>query len=89
MRLAVNSPFLGQKAEIVWDNLTKHHIKDIMRHSCVTIEGKSPHLRLVNHFSENSPIVEAAKLMRVSNVGGLPVMSADNSTVVGIVTRTE
>ncbi len=35
----------------------------------------------------NAPIIEAVKLMRVSKVGGLPVL--ENGTLVGICTRSD
>jgi acetoin utilization protein AcuB len=86
LRLAADSPFLFEPAEkgidsivsltsVVWDHLAKHKVSDCMHKSLVTIE-------------ENTPIVDAAKLMRVSNVGGLPVLT-EQGKLVGVVTRTD
>jgi len=55
LRLAADSPFLEESAQEVLEHLAKHTVGDIMRSSVVTV-------------TEHAPIVEAAKIIRVSNV---------------------
>lgn len=75
LRLAADSPFLDETPTEAFQKLSTHRVDDIMTTSLTTIEP-------------DAPIVEAAKLMRVARVGGLPVVD-DNDRLVGIVTRTD
>jgi len=73
LRLAANSPFLG--AVEVFEQLSKHTVEDIMKGSLITIEPEAP-------------IVDACKLMRISKVGGLPVVD-NNGALCGIISTTD
>lgn len=73
LRLAIDSPFLNEPLQQQWEHLSKHKVKECMKTAVVTIE-------------DTAPIVEAAKLMRVSNVGGLPVLNSKGK-VIGVCTR--
>lgn len=75
LRLAADSPFLQETPDEVVNNLAHHTVSEIMRTALHTIEA-------------DEPIVEAAKLMRVARVGGLPVVD-EHERLVGIVTRTD
>ncbi len=75
LRLAADSPFLEESAQEVLEHLAKHKVKEIMKHAVVTV-------------NEESPILEAAKLMRVSSIGGLPVLDSAG-LLSGMVTRTD
>lgn len=75
LRLAADSPFLRETPDEVIGNLAHHTVEEIMRTVLHTIE-------------QDEPIVEAAKLMRVARVGGLPVVDAQDR-LVGVVTRTD
>lgn len=75
LRLAADSPFLEESAQEVLEHLAKHTVGDIMRSSVVTV-------------TEHAPIVEAAKIIRVSNVGGVPVVDSQGA-LVGMLTRTD
>ncbi len=66
LRLAANSPFLHSSAAEIMEELSHHKIGEVMRTAVVTIE-------------EDATIVEAAKMMRVRNVGGLPVMNSNGT----------
>jgi acetoin utilization protein AcuB len=63
LRLAADSPFLEESAQEVLEHLAKHKVGEIMRSSVATV-------------TEDAPIVEAAKMMRVSNVYVHPVSLA-------------
>lgn len=75
LRLAADSPFLQETPDEVVNNLSHHTVSEIMRTALHTVE-------------DDEPIVEAAKLMRVARVGGLPVVD-EREHLVGIVTRTD
>lgn len=75
LRLAADSPFLQETPDEVVNNLAHHTVSEIIRTALHTIEA-------------DEPIVEAAKLMRVARVGGLPVVD-EHERLVGIVTRTD
>lgn len=75
LRLATNSPFLQETPDEVIENLAQHTVDEIMRTALHTVEA-------------DEPIVEAAKLIRVARVGGLPVLNEDE-LLVGIITRTD
>jgi len=74
-RLFINSPFLHEPPVEVLEQFHAHKVREIFKTAVVTIE-------------EDSPIVDAVKLMRVANVGGLPVLN-DKGDLVGIVTRSD
>jgi len=77
IRLVIGSPLIHKdmdiKAEI--DEFSKQLASAIMTKSVITVR-------------ESDPIVQAAKMMRVSRVGALPIVD-DADNVVGIVTRTD
>merc|ERR1711879_841853 len=75
LRLAADSPFLEESAQEVLEHLAKHKVGEIMRSSVTTV-------------TDDASIVEAAKIMRVSNVGGVPVLDKQGQ-LVGIITRTD
>ncbi len=75
VRLAADSPFLDETPAEAFQKLAEHRVADIMTTSLTTIEPQAP-------------IVDAAKLVQVARVGGLPVVD-DNDNLVGIVTRTD
>jgi CBS domain-containing protein len=77
LRLASVSPILEKdmKLEEAMKKLSEHKVSECM----------STNIHTVN---ENDTILVAAKLMRVSKRGALPVMSATNpKKIVGIITR--
>ncbi|GAM25377.1 hypothetical protein SAMD00019534_085520 [Acytostelium subglobosum LB1] len=75
LRLACDSPFLPESNEERVHKLSMHKVEMVMKSNPLTIE-------------ENAPIVDAAKLLRVADIGGLPVV--DNSgKLVGICTRSD
>ncbi|EFA82694.1 putative acetoin dehydrogenase [Heterostelium album PN500] len=61
LRLACDSPFLPESNEERVMKLSQHKVSQVMKNNPLTIE-------------ENSPVVDVAKLLRVSDVGGLPVV---------------
>ncbi|KAN0019496.1 hypothetical protein ACTFIV_008531 [Dictyostelium citrinum] len=75
LRLATDSPFLPENNEDRLEKLRLHKVSSIMKQNPVTIE-------------DFSPVVEAAKLMRVTNVGGLPVLDK-KGRLIGMVTRSD
>ncbi|RME09727.1 MAG: CBS domain-containing protein [Ardenticatenia bacterium] len=75
LRLAADSPLLQVMPEDVRRHFEEHRVSEIMRTVLITIEA-------------DEPIVEAAKLMRVARVGGLPVVER-NGALVGILTRSD
>nr|WP_290665162.1 CBS domain-containing protein [Ardenticatena sp.] len=75
LRLAADSPLLQVMPEDVRRHFEEHRVSEIMRTVLITIEA-------------DAPIVEAAKLMRVARVGGLPVVDEDGA-LVGILTRSD
>lgn len=75
LRLAADSPFLQETPDEVLEHLAQHTVKEIMHTAVHTIE-------------DTAPVVEAAKLMRVARVGGLPVLNEQNN-LVGIITRSD
>lgn len=75
LRLAADSPFLDETPAEAFRKLEHHRVEEIMTTSLTIIEPEAP-------------IVEAAKLMRVAHVGGLPVVD-ENDQLVGIITRTD
>jgi acetoin utilization protein AcuB len=75
LRLAADSPFLDESPADAFEQLRHHTVAEIMTTSITTIEPEAK-------------IVEAAKLMRVAHIGGLPVVENDE-TLVGIVTRSD
>ncbi|EGC32266.1 hypothetical protein DICPUDRAFT_95316 [Dictyostelium purpureum] len=76
LRLATDSPFIQfETNEERMEKLKQHKVSSIMKQNPVTIE-------------DYSPVVDAAKLMRVSNVGGLPVVDK-NGKLIGMVTRSD
>lgn len=80
LRLAADSPLLEETPEEILENLKSHSAREIMTTAVHTIEA-------------DAPIVEAAQLMRVAGVGGLPVVEYDESgnheQLVGLVTRSQ
>eukprot|EP01132_Coremiostelium_polycephalum_P002255 gene2255-2778_t len=75
LRLACDSPFLPESNEERIEKLAAHKVSQVMRPNPVTIE-------------DNCPVVDACKLMRVSNVGGLPVID-QKGKLCGMVTRSD
>lgn len=75
LRLAADSPFLDESPAEAFAKLQRHRVEDIMITNVTTIEPEAP-------------IVEAAKLMRVGHIGGLPVVDSEER-LVGIVTRSD
>ncbi len=75
VRLAADSPFLQETPEEAVEHLAQHTVGEIMHTAVHTIEAEAP-------------VVEAAKLMRVARVGGLPVVN-DAGNLVGIITRSD
>jgi len=75
LRLAADSPLLQVMPEDVRRHFEKHRVSEIMRTVLITIEA-------------DAPIVEAAKLMRVARVGGLPIVD-ENGVLAGILTRSD
>ncbi|MDQ7029952.1 MAG: CBS domain-containing protein [Ardenticatenia bacterium] len=75
LRLAADSPFLQETPEEVLEHLAQHTVGEIMHTAIHTIEA-------------SAPVVEAAKLMRVARVGGLPVVNQAGD-LVGIITRSD
>ncbi|KAF2075190.1 hypothetical protein CYY_003495 [Polysphondylium violaceum] len=75
LRLAVDSPFLPETNDERIEKLKHHTVSSIMRPNPITIE-------------DSAPIVDAVKLMRVSNIGGLPVVD-NKGRLCGIVTRSD
>jgi acetoin utilization protein AcuB len=77
LRLAADSPLLDESPDEILQNLENHHVQEIMTTAVHTIEG-------------DAPIVEAAQLMRVARVSGLPVVEYDESgnheRLVGLIT---
>jgi CBS domain-containing protein len=51
--------------------------------------GECMHNEAMVTVEEDTPILEAVKLIRVSGVGGLPVTEGDSMKIVGICTRTD
>eukprot|EP00029_Vermamoeba_vermiformis_P003543 TRINITY_DN1408_c0_g1_i1.p1 TRINITY_DN1408_c0_g1~~TRINITY_DN1408_c0_g1_i1.p1 ORF type:complete len:148 (+),score=23.44 TRINITY_DN1408_c0_g1_i1:92-535(+) len=76
IRLAADSPILNKDAQKIVDKLAKIHVEQVMSTSLVTVD-------------ENSPILEAAKLMRVSKVGGLPVLKPGTKLCTGCLTTVD
>ncbi|MCB0076543.1 MAG: CBS domain-containing protein [Anaerolineales bacterium] len=78
LRLAADSPLLEESASEMLDTLQNHHVREIMTTAVHTIEAEAP-------------VVEAAQLMRVAEVGGLPVVEYDESgndeMLVGMITQ--
>jgi len=75
IRLAANSPFMGDQSK-TFELLRDHKVGEVMQRGVVTVES-------------NELIVEAAKEMRVANVGGLPVLDPKTGLLVGMLTRTD
>ncbi len=78
LRLAADSPLLEETAAEMLDTLQQHTVREIMTTAVHSIEA-------------DAPVVEAAQLMRVANVGGLPVVEYDETGnhehLVGLITR--
>jgi acetoin utilization protein AcuB len=78
LRLAADSPLLEETPQEILDTLQQHAVRQIMTTAVHTIEV-------------DAPVVEAAQLMRVANVGGLPVVTYDDTGnhehLVGLITR--
>lgn len=66
LRLAADSPLLEETPNEILQNLEGHSVREIMTASVHTIEG-------------DAPIIEAAQLMRVARIGGLPVVDYDET----------
>jgi acetoin utilization protein AcuB len=75
IRLACSSPFLGNSVEKDMDELAKHTVQECMNPIVMTID-------------DDATVVEAAKLIRVRGVGGLPVVNK-NGDLVGMITRSD
>lgn len=79
LRLAADSPLEQETAEEIYGRLQNHTVREMMTTTIHTIES-------------DAPIVEAAQLMRVADVAGLPVVEYDDTgnheRVVGLLTRT-
>ncbi|MBA3534400.1 MAG: CBS domain-containing protein [Ardenticatenales bacterium] len=78
LRLAADSPLIDEAPAEILENLQKHTVREIMTTAVHSIEAEAP-------------IIEAAQLMRVANVAGLPVVEYDETGnhehLVGLVTR--
>ncbi len=78
LRLAADSPLEEEAPAEIMDTLRRHTVQEIMTTAVHTIEA-------------DAPIVEAAQLMRVANVGSLPVVEYDETgnheRLVGLITR--
>ncbi len=78
LRLAADSPLLDEAPAEILENLQKHKVREIMTTAVHSIEAEAH-------------IMEAAQLMRVANVAGLPVVEYDETgnheRLVGLVTR--
>lgn len=78
LRLAADSPLLEETPQEILDTLRDHTVREIMTTAVHTIEAEAP-------------IIEAAQLMRVAKVGGLPVVeydaSGDHERLVGLISR--
>jgi len=75
IRTAADSPILNDVEEVA-KRLHELEVRQVMNVAVVSV-------------NETAPIVEAAKLMRVSKVGCLPVVREDGKICVGIITRTD
>jgi len=75
LRLACDSPFLEESLAQRVEHLAEHKVEKIMATGLVTVD-------------ESATVLEAVKLMRVSNVGGLPVVDSKGD-LVGICTKTD
>ncbi len=79
LRLAADSPLEQETAQEIYERLQTHTVREVMTTTVHSIES-------------DAPIVEAAQLMRVADVAGLPVVeydeSGNNERVVGLLTRT-
>lgn len=74
LRLAADSPFLGEPVGKAIENLHKHKVSDVMAKAVVSVD-------------ETDTIVDAAKLLRVSHIDGAPVVSSAGQ-VIGMISRT-
>lgn len=78
LRLAADSPLEDETLAEIFETLNQHQVSEVMTTAVHTIEA-------------DVPILEAAQLMRVAGVGGLPVVEYDESGnrehVVGLLTR--
>lgn len=74
LRLAADSPFLGEPVGKAVENLHKHKVSDVMAKAVVSVD-------------EADTIVDAAKLLRVSHIDGAPVVSSAGE-VIGMISRT-
>ncbi|KAG2378385.1 hypothetical protein C9374_008528 [Naegleria lovaniensis] len=77
IRLAIGSPLIHKDMDI------KQEIDEFAKQLASTIMTRS-----VISVKENDSVLEAAKMMRVSRIGALPIVD-DNDNVVGIITRTD
>ncbi|KAL9658760.1 hypothetical protein ABK040_005915 [Willaertia magna] len=77
IRLVIGSPLIHKDMDIKKEieEFSKQTASAIMTKSVFTVKG-------------TDPIVEAAKIMRVSRVGALPIVD-DQDQVIGILTRTD
>jgi len=75
LRLACDSPFLHESLSQRVKHLADHKVEQIMKAGIVTVE-------------DSASILEAAKLMRVSKVSGLPVVDK-TGLLVGVCTMTD
>jgi len=75
LRLAADSPFLDESLQLRVKHLRDHKVSEIMKPGVVTVD-------------DTAPIVEAAKLIRVSRISGLPVVN-NAGILVGICSRAD
>lgn len=79
LRLAADSPLEQETAQEIYERLQNHKVREVMTTTIHTIEV-------------DAPLIEAVQLMRVADVGGLPVVEYDETgnheKVVGLLTRT-
>lgn len=78
LRLAADSPLIDEAPTEIFDNLQQHTVREIMTTAVHSIEA-------------DAMIIEAVQLMRVANIGGLPVVEYDETGnyehLVGLITR--
>ncbi len=78
LRLAADSPLEQETAQEIYGRLQNHYVREVMTTVIHTIEA-------------DAPLVEAAQLMRVADVNGLPVVEYDDTgneeKLVGLITN--
>lgn len=78
IRLAADSPLEQETPQEIYGRLQNHRVREVMTTVIHTIEA-------------DAPLVEAAQLMRVADVNGLPVVEYDDTgneeKLVGLITN--